>query len=301
MEHIVYTINQYIVTSSLIVAKVFGVKHKNILRKIDNLQKSMSFLNKTAGNRVARKNESMLNFVDLFAKSVYKDEHGRDQEMYIINHSGFCLLAMEFTGQKALRSALIFFKSFNIIKELKISIAQDHIKHLEGEIRSLNYISQKGGISLEKKINNCQYDVITTEEIARFIGIDVSIIYESLALLGVVFMIDDVWCINEQLGVGSMARETFTDEYGIKRSRKYILWNPIGGSELVLLSYRIYDIQKHIEDKGFKELESFVIKSEVGYNEVTKKIHVSLNQFITITNLLSQKHAINRISACQEQ
>ena len=85
MELVKYDNNlNQIVVSSKNVAESFDKEHKHVLRDIDKFQKDVS------------------NFGLMFQESSYEDSYGRNQKCYLMNRNGFSLLAMGFTGQKAL-------------------------------------------------------------------------------------------------------------------------------------------------------------------------------------------------------
>ena len=89
--------NDQAVTSSLIVAEQFGKRHDAILRDIDNILKG-----------------SPQNCGDLFQESTYThDQNHQEYRMYYMNRDGFSLLAMGFTGAKALTFKLNFIDAFN--------------------------------------------------------------------------------------------------------------------------------------------------------------------------------------------
>lgn len=71
----------------MLVAEKFGKEHKNVLRDIDNL---------VAQNSAAK---------SYFIESEYENR-GKMYPMYIMNRDGFTLLAMGFTGKKALEFKL---------------------------------------------------------------------------------------------------------------------------------------------------------------------------------------------------
>ncbi|MFT4221875.1 Rha family transcriptional regulator [Dysgonomonas sp.] len=87
------------ITNSLLVAEKFGKQHLHVLRDIDNLKKDVS------------------NFGLMFIESVYPDSYSREQRMYIMNRDGFTLLAMGFTGEKALKFKVAFIDAFNRMEE----------------------------------------------------------------------------------------------------------------------------------------------------------------------------------------
>jgi Rha family phage regulatory protein len=87
--------DQQAVTSSLQVAETFGKQHNHTMRDIDALKKDVS------------------NFGQMFFEGNEPDSYGRDRRMYYMNRNGFTLLAMGFTGAKALQFKLAYIDAFN--------------------------------------------------------------------------------------------------------------------------------------------------------------------------------------------
>lgn len=89
------------ITSSLIVADVFGKQHKHVLRDIDRI--------------IGDINQSpILDSDPLFVKTLYVSEvNGQSYPMYQMNRDGFTLLAMGFTGPKAFEWKLKYIAAFN--------------------------------------------------------------------------------------------------------------------------------------------------------------------------------------------
>ncbi|SFG10113.1 Rha family transcriptional regulator [Sporolactobacillus nakayamae] len=84
MDSLVYQKNSAIVTDSLTIAKVFQKRHDKVLRDIKNLSCSEQF--------------KVLNF----GESSYFNKQGRKMPLYIIKENGFYILAMGYTGDKAM-------------------------------------------------------------------------------------------------------------------------------------------------------------------------------------------------------
>lgn len=97
--------NGNIVTNSIIVAETFGKLHKNIIRDIKTLIGGMPNFEHTP----------------LFEETKYANpQNGQQYPMYIMNRDGFTLLAMGFTGKKAMAFKLKYIEAFNRMeKELK--------------------------------------------------------------------------------------------------------------------------------------------------------------------------------------
>ncbi|MCI0372963.1 Rha family transcriptional regulator [Lacticaseibacillus paracasei] len=93
MNELVIMHNKQAVTTSLRVAEVFGKDHKHVLETISNL----------AAEKSAAK---------FFAETTY-DNRGKQYPMYYMNRDGFTLLAMGFTGKKALQFKIKYIQAFN--------------------------------------------------------------------------------------------------------------------------------------------------------------------------------------------
>lgn len=95
---------EQILTTSLKVADKFEKQHKDVLESIRGIRDAMS----TA------------EFSALFKETSYKASNGKNNPMYEMNRDGFSLLAMGFTGEKALKWKLDYINAFNIMEsELK--------------------------------------------------------------------------------------------------------------------------------------------------------------------------------------
>jgi Rha family phage regulatory protein len=92
---VVQITNDQITTTSTDIAKCFGKRHDNILRKIENLDCSTEF--------------NALNFEVV----EYEDGKGEFRPMYRITRDGFVFLAMGFTGTKAAQFKEAYINAFN--------------------------------------------------------------------------------------------------------------------------------------------------------------------------------------------
>ena len=100
MNDLVIMQDQQAVTASLKVAEVFGKKHQHVMEAIRNLTAE----NSTVENSTVEK---------MFEKSSYINLQKHEQPMYCMNRDGFSLLAMGFTGKKALSFKLKYIEAFN--------------------------------------------------------------------------------------------------------------------------------------------------------------------------------------------
>ena len=95
MNELVIMKSKQALTTSLKVAETFEKKHQHVLRDIDSLKKDVS------------------NFGHMFEETSIKDSYGREQRAYFMNRDGFTLLAMGYTGKKALQFKLKYIEAFN--------------------------------------------------------------------------------------------------------------------------------------------------------------------------------------------
>ncbi|EST11118.1 phage regulatory protein/antirepressor Ant [Sporolactobacillus laevolacticus] len=103
MKELVVLKNSQAVTTSTIVAESFEKRHDNVLRDIQDLKKDV------------------LNFEEIFREGVEPDSYGRSRKVFYMNRDGFTLLAMGFTGRKAIQFKLKYISAFN---EMEAKIAE---------------------------------------------------------------------------------------------------------------------------------------------------------------------------------
>ena len=90
------------VCSSLDVAKKFGKRHADVIRRIENLISD----------------DSTQNCVQCFIEKSYTDSTGKQNKMYLINRDGFTFLAMGFTGKKANEWKWKYIEAFNKMESI---------------------------------------------------------------------------------------------------------------------------------------------------------------------------------------
>ena len=93
--------------NSLMVAKIFGKRHDNVLNNIRNI--------------LQMDDEDGFNALN-FKEVKYKDEKGELRPAYAMTRDGFTLLAMGFTGKKALQNKKAYIKRFNEMEKLIYSV-----------------------------------------------------------------------------------------------------------------------------------------------------------------------------------
>ncbi len=87
--------NGNLVVSSREVAAHFEKQNQHVMQAIRDLETSVK------------------NSTNLFIESIYSDSYGREQREYLLTRDGFTLLAMGFTGRKALDWKLKYIEAFN--------------------------------------------------------------------------------------------------------------------------------------------------------------------------------------------
>ena len=100
MNELVIMHDKQAVTTSLKVAASFEKNHRDVMRSIKNLTAQ----NCAVGN--------------MFAESTYVNKQSHEQPMFYMNRDGFTLLAMGFTGDKALQFKLKYIEAFNKMEQV---------------------------------------------------------------------------------------------------------------------------------------------------------------------------------------
>ncbi|UUM12427.1 phage regulatory protein/antirepressor Ant [Clostridiaceae bacterium HFYG-1003] len=179
--------NDQAVTSSLIVAEQFGKDHRNVLQAIDEIRGSAE------------------NSATLFQESTYIHAQNKQQyRMYYMNRDGFSLLAMGFTGSKALTFKLNFIDAFNRM-EMELNSPEKIMA------RALRIADQTiNQLQLETKIKDQQiselkpkadyYDdilknkgLVTISQIAKDYGMSGQEMNRTLKNLGVQYKQSEQW------------------------------------------------------------------------------------------------------------
>lgn len=99
-NNLVYQQDAAIVTDSLAIAEVFEKRHDKVLRDIKNLTCSEEF--------------KMLNF----GESSYINKQGRKMPLFVIKENGFYMLAMGYTGEKAMQFKERYINEFQRMRTL---------------------------------------------------------------------------------------------------------------------------------------------------------------------------------------
>lgn len=128
MNHLLIMHNRQAVTSSSNIAETFGKHHKHVLDSIGNLEKDVP------------------NFRQMFFETTEPDSYGRNRRIYLMNRDGFTLLAMGFTGSKALHFKMEYINAFN---EMEKSMLPKPMSPAE-----LALLQAQNMVNLERKVES---------------------------------------------------------------------------------------------------------------------------------------------------
>lgn len=133
--------NGQVLTNSLLVAEKFCKEPNDVVRSIDNLLQN-------ADNECDAKVRDM--FVE-YTEDVPQPNGGvKSARRFIMNRDGFTLLAMGFTGKKALKFKLEYIEAFNTMEEA-----------LKRHLSSAQMFAMQANINLEyeKRIENVENEI----------------------------------------------------------------------------------------------------------------------------------------------
>lgn len=211
------------VTNSLLVAEKFEKQHLHVLRDIDSLKKDVS------------------NFGLMFFESTYPDSYGRPQRMYVMSRDGFTLLAMGFTGKKAMSFKLDFLSAFNKMESMLTS--DDYIlmrsrQILEQKVSQLEAKSEAQTKLIQEFAPKADYydktlmskDAMTTTQIAKELGMSAVALNKKLKDMGIQYKVNEQWVLYAKYqDKGYTKSHTYTEVVN-GESRTYIstVWTQKG-------------------------------------------------------------------------
>lgn len=108
---------EIIIVSSRDVAETFEKEHKEVIRSIEG-QKDANGKTKHIGLIDQLQQGGEIHLENYFILSEYIGENRRKYKEYLMTRDGFTLLAMGFTGEKAMKFKLAYIKQFNTMEEL---------------------------------------------------------------------------------------------------------------------------------------------------------------------------------------
>lgn len=212
MNNLVILHDKQAVTTSLKVAEIFEKKHQHVMESIRKL---------TVENSTVRK---------MFVEDTYINTRNQQQPMYYMNRDGFTLLAMGFTGSKAMEFKLKYIDAFNRMEEqIKQQPAQyklpqtfsEALIELAKEVKK-NEILKPKAEKYDRYLSN--KGLITITEIAKEYGMSGVKLNQFLRDKRVIYKRGNKWFVYQKY-----ANERYVGyEIHLPEGRRSLKWTPEG-------------------------------------------------------------------------
>jgi len=220
------------VTNSLLVAQKFGKEHKHVLDSIRELLQS-------AENQVA---EFSATCKSMFYETTYIDANKIIRPLFVMNEDGFSLLAMGFTGSKALSFKLDFLKAFRKMREIIMSggfqipqsysealrLAAMQAEQIELQQKELKAAAPKVDYFDSVLQSNSTY---TTTQIAKELGMTVCSLEKRLHEKKVIFRQSGQWLLYagyDNKGYSKPRTHHYTKSDGSTGTNTITVWTELG-------------------------------------------------------------------------
>ena len=221
MNNLVIMQEQQAVTTSLMIAEVFGKEHKHVLRDIEKYEKDVP------------------NFGLMFYEGETLDSYNRERKTYFMNRDGFTLLAMSFTGRKALDFKLKYIEAFNQMeKQLQLQAPVTMVEALTLALEQQKELETKNQIIGELKPKADYTDkilksksLVTITQIAKDYGMSGQAMNKILNELGIQYKQSDQWLLYQKYQAkGYTHSETFVleDVDGLSKTVMNTKWTQKG-------------------------------------------------------------------------
>ena len=219
------------VTTSLIVAEVFGKRHDHVLRDIESLSCSDTF--------------NLLNFGEI----EYTDNRGRSQKAYEMTKDGFSFLVMGYTGEKAGQFKERFINEFNKREQLlknedyilarSQEILNNRMKLMEAKVAQLEEENELQSRQLKESAPKVEYfdkalssvGTYTATQIAKEFGWGAETLNRKLKERGIHYKQNGQWILYAQYatkGYTKSVTRTFTRSDGSTGSQLQTVWTEKG-------------------------------------------------------------------------
>ena len=213
MNDLVIMKDKQAVTSSLQVADTFGKQHKHVLESIDKL---------VAENPATK---------SMFATGTY-DNRGKQYPMYYMNRDGFTLLAMGFTGDKALQFKLQYIDAFNEMEQqVKFQVPAtlpEALRLAADQAEKISVLQPKADYT-DKMLANPGLE--TTSVIAKNYGYSTREFNKLLHGLGIQYKQGKTWLLYakyQNLGYTHVEPFPYKDSKGLEQVRNTMKWTQKG-------------------------------------------------------------------------
>lgn len=197
------------VTSSRTVADVFEKEHRNVLRDIDAIK-------------------DVLNFEQMFYETEEPDSYGRKQRTYLMNRDGFSLLAMGFTGSKALQWKVKYIEAFNSMED---ALNSPEIQMAHGLIAARELLEKKDKQIEIMKPKALFADAVSTSHTSILIGDLAKLIAQNSVDIGqkrlFQWMRDNGYLIKQQGTSYNMPMQRYIEQ-GLFEVKESTFQNPDG-------------------------------------------------------------------------
>ena len=181
MNDLVIMKDQQAVTSSLQVAETFNKNHRDVLRAVDDLKEGVA-----------------QNWADLFYEDTYTHPQNKQQYRIIyMNRDGFTLLAMGFTGKKAMKFKLKYIEAFNKM-ESHIKTGGFKVPSTMAEALRLAADQQEQIETMKPKVNYfdqimASKSLMITTTIAKDYGMSAKAFNDLLKKLKIQYKLGGIW------------------------------------------------------------------------------------------------------------
>lgn len=214
MEDLVIMKNKQAVTSSLQVADTFGKRHDHVADSIDSLKKDVP------------------NFGEMFIETNLPDSYGRNRRGYYMNRDGFTLLAMGFTGSKALQFKLQYIDAFNEMEQqVKFQVPAtlpEALRLAADQAEKISVLQPKADYT-DKMLANPGLE--TTSVIAKNYGYSTREFNKLLHGLGIQYKQGKTWLLYakyQDKGYTHVEPYGYTNSDGIDKVRNTMKWTQKG-------------------------------------------------------------------------
>lgn len=228
MNELVIMKDHQAVTSSLNIAESFEKKHRDVLEAYDNLLKT----------------GVEENSADLFWEDTYiHPQNKQEYRVIYMNRDGFSLLAMGFTGKKALQFKLDFIAAFNEmgnhIKQQLPTTYKEALLQLVEQVEANEKLEERAlvaeQINLELRPKATYYDLILQNEslvsisaIAKDYGLSAKKMNEFLHQLNVQFKQGKTWLLYQKYADKGYTQSKTSVVNGGKTTVMHTYWTQKG-------------------------------------------------------------------------
>ena len=213
MNELVIMKDKQAVTSSLQVADKFGKNHRDVLRTIDDLK-------------------DVRKFAQMFLETNLPDSYGRNRRGYYLNRDGFTLLAMGFTGNKALQFKLQYIDAFNEMEQqVKFQVPAtlpEALRLAADQAEKISVLQPKADYT-DKMLANPGLETISV--IAKNFGYSPCEFNKLLHGLGIQYKQGKTWLLYakyQDKGYTHVEPYGYTNSDGIEKVRNTMKWTQKG-------------------------------------------------------------------------